>query len=82
MVWTALRVFIAALGDSPWSVQGLALAVTATVFIVLMDAELRHERRFLANLGFGRRRITGVILTTIVAIETVVGLTAGLVHLV
>lgn len=82
VVWIGLRVLVAAIGPSPWSVQGLALAVVAALYIVLVDAEVRYERRFLANLGLGRRRILSVALTIIVAIEATVGLVAALVHLV
>lgn len=82
VVWTFLRVLVAAVGPSPWSVQGLALAAVATLFIVLLDAEVRYERRFLANLGLGRRWISSVALTTIVAFEGAVTLAAALARLV
>ena len=82
LIWVGLRLVVAGIGESPWSVQGLALATLATLFIVLMDAEVRYERRFLANLGLGRRRISAVVLTTVIVIEVALGLTAALARLV
>ena len=69
IVWLAIRTFVVGVGQSPWSAQALAIAVAGTVVIILVDAEARHERRHLANLGVGRRVVMAVCFVTIVLIE-------------
>ena len=51
IVWLAVRAFVAGFGQAPWSLQALVMAAAGTMAIVLIDAEARHERRYLANLG-------------------------------
>lgn len=73
IVWLAVRTFVAGVGQDPWSVQALAMAAVGTMAIVLIDAEARHERRYLGNLGVGRRGVMAVCLGTIVVIEGLIG---------
>ena len=44
-------------------------ALAVTVILVLLDAERRSERRFLANLGISRAGIGAVALLTALGLE-------------
>lgn len=77
VIWSALRLFVVGVTMSLWSPPGLVIAVGLTVTLVLIDAEVRHERVFLANLGVGRRRIVGVSISTIVLMEAALGIIAA-----
>jgi hypothetical protein len=46
------------------------------VVVILLDAERRNERRFLANLGVSRLAIASVILVTAIGLELLLRLVA------
>ncbi|MGD2216970.1 MAG: hypothetical protein PVJ64_09440 [Gemmatimonadales bacterium] len=74
IVWLALHL----LSFSPlFSLRGFLLAAAATVTLVLLDAERRNERRFLANLGVSRPAIGGIVLVTVTSLETIWRIAAG-----
>ncbi|MGD8698188.1 MAG: hypothetical protein PVJ43_02790 [Gemmatimonadales bacterium] len=54
--------------------RALLLALAFTVIVLLLDAERRNERRFLANLGVSRLTIGGVVLVTALILELLLGL--------
>lgn len=54
--------------------RALLLALAFTVLVLLLDAERRNERRFLANLGASRLSIGGVIVLTALVLELLLGL--------
>lgn len=80
VVWLAIRVFVAGVGQTPWSVHALAMGAAGTVVIVLIDSEARHERRYLANLGVGRRSVMAICLGTVVVIESLIGVASSGLH--
>jgi len=74
IVWLALH----ALSFSPFfTLRGFILAAVATVALVLLDAERRNERRFLANLGVSRPAIAAIVLITVASLETIWRIAAG-----
>lgn len=54
--------------------RAAVLALTFTILVVLLDAERRNERRFLANLGVSRLAIAFVVTVTAIVIELLLGL--------
>jgi hypothetical protein len=76
LVWVALHAFSRSLN---FSFRAFMLALAFTIAVLLLDAERRSERRFLANLGFSRAGIVAAILLTGSALEIVLRLvTRGL----
>ena len=74
IVWLALHL----LSFSPlFTLRGFLLAAAATVALVLLDAERRNERRFLANLGVSRPAIGALILITVTTLESIWRVAAG-----
>jgi hypothetical protein len=74
VVWLGLH----ALSFSPFfTFRGFILAAAATVALVLLDAERRNERRFLANLGVSRAALAAVVLITVATLETLWRIAAG-----
>lgn len=51
------------------SFRATLLGLAFAVFIMLVDAERRNERRFLANLGVSRLAIGLVVLVTAIVLE-------------
>jgi hypothetical protein len=68
-IWLTLRLFVTFASDSSASVPALLGAGIITAILVLVDAEIRQERLFLANLGIGRRVIVGVCLVAVATVE-------------
>jgi uncharacterized membrane protein len=74
IVWLALHL----LSFSPhFTLRAFLLAAAATVTLVLLDAERRNERRFLANLGVSRPAIGAIVLFTVTSLETIWRIAAG-----
>jgi hypothetical protein len=60
-----------------FNLRAFLLAAAATVALVLLDAERRNERRFLANLGVSRPAVAVVALLTVTSLETIWRVAAG-----
>lgn len=74
LVWLGLHL----LSFSPlFNLRAFLLAAAATVTLVLLDAERRNERRFLANLGVSRPAVGGIVLLTVTSLETIWRIAAG-----
>lgn len=74
IVWAGLHF----LSFSPlFTLRGFLLAAAATVSLVLLDAERRNERRFLANLGVSRLLIGTTVLLTVTGLEAIWRIAAG-----
>jgi hypothetical protein len=74
IVWLALHLLSFSL---VFGLRAFTLAAAATVTLVLLDAERRNERRFLANLGVSRPAIGAIVLLTITSLETIWRIAAG-----
>jgi hypothetical protein len=74
IVWLALHFLSFSL---LFTLRGFLLAAAVTVILVLLDAERRNERRFLANLGVSRPVIGAVVLVTVLSLETIWRIAAG-----
>ena len=74
IVWLALHLLSFSL---LFTLRGFLLAAAVTVTLVVLDAERRNERRFLANLGVSRPVIAAVVLMTVVSLETIWRIAAG-----
>ena len=66
LLWVTLHVFTRSVTHS---FRATLLGLAFAVFIMLVDAERRNERRFLANLGVSRLAIGLVVLVTAVCLE-------------
>jgi hypothetical protein len=74
IIWLALHLLSFSL---VFTLRAFTLAAAATVALVLLDAERRNERRFLANLGVSRPAIGAVVLLTVTSLETIWRIAAG-----
>jgi hypothetical protein len=74
IVWLALHLLSFSLA---FTLRAFLLAAAATVALVLLDAERRNERRFLANLGVSRPAVGAVVLVTVTSLETIWRIAAG-----
>lgn len=74
IVWLALHLLSFSL---LFGLRAFMLAAVATVTLVLLDAERRNERRFLANLGVSRPAIGAIVLLTVTSLETIWRIAAG-----
>ena len=72
LVWLALRLLSATTG-SPWSAPAVIIVGLGAVLVVLVDASVRDEQTFMANLGIGRRHTAAVALLTVASLEVLVG---------
>ena len=66
LLWTALHVFSRSVTHS---YRATLLGLAFAVFVILVDAERRNERRFLGNLGVSRLAIGLVVLVTAICLE-------------
>jgi len=74
LVWIVLHIPSFALtGSTTHTSRAAALALTFTILVILLDAERRNERRFLANLGVSRLAIGGVVAATAIVLELLLG---------
>lgn len=74
LLWTALHVFTRTVTHT---YRATLVGLVFAVFFVLLDAERRNERRFLANLGVSRLLIVLVVLATAISLEILLRLIAA-----
>jgi hypothetical protein len=74
LLWIAMHAFTRSVTHS---FRATLLGLAFAVFFVLVDAERRNERRFLANLGVSRLPIGLVVLLTAVCLEILLRLISG-----
>lgn len=68
LLWTALHVLTFSF---TFTYRATLLGLAFTVFVILVDAERRNERRFLANLGVSRAAIALTVLVTASCLEII-----------
>lgn len=74
LLWAALHAFTRSVTHS---YRATLLGLAFAIFVVLVDAERRNERRFLANLGVSRLSIALVVLATAICFEVLLRLIAS-----
>lgn len=89
VVWGALRAVAVAGRQSGPSAAGrpasalelhpaaLVFLATTVVAAILLDARLRKEEQFLANLGCSRYGIAAIVVITVLVLESAVFLVGG-----
>jgi hypothetical protein len=78
IIWLALHVAtLLVTGSLVFPFRSFVFALAITVTLVVLDAERRGERRFLANLGVSRVSIVLAILFTAAGFELLLRLLPG-----
>ena len=78
IIWLALHVATLLVTLTPaYPFRSFVFALAITITLILLDAERRGERRFLANLGVSRVSIVLVALFAAGGLELLIRLLAG-----